>query len=208
MADFWFVEARSGGSWTWVEPRDLKLLKGQEPWPELEVDVARGDFSQLAEPPAFSVDQRGKLGDLLWTTGGPCKIASDRFIRCLESLDATGWDSRPAAVTYKNGDSLEGYNLLAVTGQCDEVLDNYDPTTAFDRRGQRIATGIDVTEGWDGTDLFYSRGRADRDFIVTDRVAESLKAARLTGLEYTRADLREVFLEYSADEEVQRTAAR
>lgn len=198
MTMFYFVSAKSSSSWVWLGtdplPTGCRYANDSTPF-ELDVKVARGDLSDLTGPPSFTVSNRGKVGDLLWTEGMPYKVVSQRLLEVLEEMEATGWTSTPVEVRYKNGDDLPGFHLLSITGNCDDIHATYDPTTIEEDFEVRYARGLDVSEGWDGSDLFWSRDAAGIDFLATERVVKEFNAAGLTGLEFEDSRQRRILLD-------------
>ncbi|GAB3260324.1 hypothetical protein GCM10027425_23430 [Alteromonas gracilis] len=186
FSDFWVLSARSTTTYAWVSADDLRPLNPRHGiWDHLD-DVARGDLSHVHGLPDFTVDRRGRVSDFLWTLGNPYKLVSTRVLDVLDQIGATGWHSRPVTIRYKNGDPLPDFHLLAVTGACDSIDLNYDPATRYNAYDDVWrASGIDFTEGWDGSDLFWSRGLVSNATFATGRVHAAFTDAGLTGWEAT-----------------------
>jgi hypothetical protein len=152
------------------------------------MDSSMGSDLSLAErvaagwqPPApipFTVDNRGKrCGDLLHTSGSFVVVASERFCALLSEIGATGWVTAPVAIHYKDGEELRGYRLLVTTGRCADFLierDDYDDD---------VVEPVDVSVGWDGSDLFWFAAPS-MGFLVTDRVKQAIVAAGMEGIEF------------------------
>ncbi|GAB3260330.1 hypothetical protein GCM10027425_23440 [Alteromonas gracilis] len=182
LSDFWVLSARSTTTYLWVGADTLRPHHDRT----LVTDVARGDLSHVHGLPDFTVDRRGRVSDFLWTLGNPYKLVSTRVLDVLDQIGATGWHSHPVTIRYKNGDLLPDFHLLAVTGACDSILLNYDPATRYQEfEDDWRACGIDFSEGWDGSDLFFDRGLAGSRFYATDRVHAAFADAGLTGWEAT-----------------------
>ncbi|KGM14425.1 hypothetical protein [Cellulomonas bogoriensis] len=120
------VQARSAVRDVWIQPRwEGKPALG--PWHSADgrdvVDlIAGGDLDQISFPVWFQAFGRGtRWGDMLWTGGLPCKVASTRFVAVLESIGATGWRTFEVDLRAKGGDPVPGYLGIATTGPGDDL---------------------------------------------------------------------------------------
>ena len=168
---FWFIEAKSAMAWLQAVP----------------------DRSSGAWDGSFVVDNRGKqMGDLLWTGGNAAKLASSALIETLHDVGATGWTSTPADIRFRDGEPLEGFSLLEVTGTCGNFRQQYDRATVREFYGDTVASGVDVSIDWDGSDLFYTAGVNVPKFLATDRVVKAFARAGLRGWEKTLSTKQEI----------------
>ena len=113
-------------------------------------------------------------------------LLSRRAIALLESSGFSGWKALPCTVRGKrNGWTVEGYQLLQVTGRCGqvdfsrsvEVLQKY-PAGVFP-----VLRGLYFEESsWDGSDFFSPPGWTM--VVVTERVRDAFVGARLRGIEF------------------------
>ena len=181
---FWFVRASSMTTDTWVgldlpplddDPyhfegarRDQKVLE----------EIHRGDADALTSVDLVVTDRGRWLGDMLWAVGDRFVAVSDRVVETLRAVGATGWETLPTTLRYKNGTEIPGYHLFVVRGVCGDFT--------VDLRAGRPP---DLEAGWDGSDVFNWDGPW-YEFCVTDRVHSAFVEAGLTRVEYERADRR------------------
>lgn len=140
-----------------------------------------------AERVLFRWEEGCHLYDSLQTTI-PCRLFSNRVFDLLEISGATGWSSFPVELRGKNGERIDGYRGLAVTGRCGQL--QYERSlseTRIGRSGQpyRVWTGLYFDEAsWDGSDVFLA---SDATFVfVTERVVRALKEAEVTNVVFER----------------------
>jgi hypothetical protein len=162
---FWLVKAASATRDCWV-----RLVDDQDS-DEVVLAAMTGDAPERF---GLEVFNRGtRHGDFLWTGGGAFTVVSDRVVETLRDVGPTGWHAVPADVRFRNGDRLDGYHVLLVTGACDD----------FTRGRREGSTGVDPTPGWDGSDVFWIRDLPNFCFWVTDRVRRAFDRAGLTRVE-------------------------
>ena len=135
--------------------------------------------------------------DFIWTDEGLTCI-SDRAVRTLRVNAITGWETFEVDVRTKAGRSLQGYAGLDVTGACgpldfsaSERIEKITPSG----RGQAFLGRYFDRGTWDGSMMFRPRGSAD--IVVTERVRDVLKRAKIENIELRSLDGVEV-----PDEEV------
>lgn len=163
------LRAQSETADMWVAPQwDGKPELG--PWMTEDgrrvVDViADGHGESLAFRVWFeqSPESKGtRRGDVLWTGGLPVGIVSDRFVQELDRLDVSGWSTYTVTIVDHDGHEVEGYHgfVADVTGRSELV-------------------------SW-----AWKVGRQMPVYLATDRVADALMAAGVTGLERETATKR------------------
>ncbi|MDN5896230.1 MAG: hypothetical protein L0H93_19690 [Nocardioides sp.] len=119
----WRMSANANTGDTWVAPDTDPRAYVEE---EAVKNMAAGDVVEA--PFGFTVFNRGKQrGDLLHAGGAFIVVASDRLIRVLEDIEATGWVSAPVPIRYANGETLPGYQLLVPVGRCTNFHADLDP---------------------------------------------------------------------------------
>lgn len=119
-----------------------------------------------------------------FVNAGPlAHLVSPRVVEVLEGIGATGWTTTPIT-GYVEG--LDGYAMLVVTGRCgDQDVGRAERTLTAGDEGR---TPMPVFRGfyfesdeWDGSDVFSTSPAGF--LMVTDRVVDALKAAKITNFE-------------------------
>lgn len=124
MTDHWIEPPSEGAAWFTIE------WPGQpELGPYLLPDgrdifqlIAEGRIDELGFEPTVVQTRSGPLGDMLWTLGSSCKVASERMLKTLARIKATGYRTFPLSVRASGGKILGHYSGIAV-GSADPSLD-------------------------------------------------------------------------------------
>jgi hypothetical protein len=138
-----------------------------------------------AEPLPF-VRYSGSPRDMVSTTYAVPVLISDRMVEVLQGF--SGWQTYPCIIVRNTGERINDYQGLQILGRCGPVdaergRQLWGHITPATEPGlpppHRWFTWFDP-ETWDGSDLFAPQGTAVR--LITRRVAEALRKAKLTNL--------------------------
>ena len=147
--------------------------------------LLRGEYAEFDFPINAKKVSGQRFDDILDTGFPSLFLVSKRFIALLEEIGATGWTTYPVIIRTRKG--LENYEYLgfSVVGKCGQI--DYIKSTPFEKkavpngpltkylRGRHI--GLD---DWDGSDFFSPQGNLG--IVVTKRIADQLKAAKISNL--------------------------
>lgn len=145
-----------------------------EPFPSAD-EMAALALGERAESPHAIVwrysSGRRQPSDLVGGAGAVLLI-SPRFRHALRDADATGWTSRPVELYDAEGQPIDGYERLVVTGRCGPI----DP----DRSRRETINETTVLYGfyfepgsWDRSDVFSPAPRTD--VLLTQRAADAVR---------------------------------
>jgi hypothetical protein len=143
-----------------------------------------------SQPIRFAYDEGSRLLDFMGTTWAALRLVSDRFVAALRTRGLTGWTTFPVLVRDPVGQTVPGYNGLAITGRCGEISDRLSPQLLLPPPvpGGRAATGrrgLLFEHGtWDGSDLFCAPRRTT--MFATARVVDALRADGVTNVDVRR----------------------
>lgn len=126
-------------------------------------------------------------GDIIWAW--LYLVMSERVCEILRDAEVSGWGAVPVDLRGKLGETIEGYSLLTIPGQCGPI----DTTRgahvkAYGSRGFAEMRGLYFDPAsWDGSDIFMPRSHHLYIFVV-ERVRKLLEQHRVGNIRYTRAD--------------------
>ena len=109
-------------------------------------------------------------------------VVSDRLVNVLLDNNITGWKTYPIIVYDKKGTAINGYHGFTVSGRGGTML------APMDERGNIIGHPECIVWDscqWDGTDIFWIKPNY---VVVTERVKDVLKEARIDSLSFDRLD--------------------
>jgi hypothetical protein len=123
--------------------------------------------------------------DFIWVSLEP--IIHERVVELLTSLGATGWSTYPVEVLDRDGQVVQGYHGLSVTGRCASIFfDKEHSELVYEEAPMALVPmyrGLYVTRAsWDGSDLFTCADRRTDYTIVTERVRTTLSKAKVTNV--------------------------
>lgn len=135
--------------------------------------------------------------DFLWTSSSGIPIVSERVRDLLQKDRISGWAIYDVAIVDGADRRIPGYYGLAVTGRCGGRI-------GYDRRESALIhkpsaqggsmpyfRGLHYDAGtWDGADLFMDQEGAGW-MLVTEKVAETFKRAKVSNCELTDIDVLE-----------------
>lgn len=144
-----------------------------------------GDYESIVFPVSFKQDQGKKFQDILDTARAFLFLISDRMKTVLEENNLTGWKCYPIRLLDKQGNKIEGYQGLSVTGRCGPIY-VLESAAIYKRvvsegpickyyKGWHI--GLDE---WDGSDFFLPK--RSYGMIVTAAAAKVIKSNKLTNV--------------------------
>jgi hypothetical protein len=138
---------------------------------------------------SFRQDSGKRPLDLIGTTSGATRLASDSFVSALKACGASGWTTFPVKLIARSGLEISGYHGLTVTGRAGPL----DGTgTRIVKIPPRTPGGVETYEergwsfeqsSWDGSDIFVPEGTIA--ICVVERVKSALEAAKLSNACYT-----------------------
>lgn len=164
-----------------------------DPVDDLDVDdvlaLARGQ-KQITSPLRLAWHSGSRRGDWVDATFAALNLVSDAMIELFEENGFSGWSTYPVEITGRDGEPIEGYRGLAITGRCGPI-DNSRSTEvtkmpiSAQGRPYRARIGLFFDEStWDGSDLFMPDESAAT--VVTEPVKEAIDRAKLKNLSFER----------------------
>jgi hypothetical protein len=117
-------------------------------------------------------------------------LISDRMKGMLEEQAFTGWVTYPVEVYGKNGERIDGYNGLAITGRCGPIDDTRSVRVRRDPPvpgGEAYLAWVGLyfdPSTWDGSDFVLPEGTGF--IIVTARVKEAIERAKVSNVRLER----------------------
>ncbi len=147
-----------------IEPEDLLLGK------EVPANPIFCDYHSCSRPM-----------DLIATTWAILFLFSEKVIKTLQGIGATGWSTFPVKVIGKNRKPVSGYYGLSVTGRSgpislsDEDIVTLPPPVEGGRESQWYKGFHFDIETWDQSDFFIPE--ETNIIMVTEKVALALKDA-------------------------------
>jgi hypothetical protein len=163
--------------------RSRKLLQNN-------IAIARAEHVPGA-PIEFVRDEGRKAYDVIGTTYSSLLLVSSCLTAVLRNHRFTGWTTFPVRILGSDGNELDGYSGVAITGRCGPIDDDLSEKVTLPppiphgraRLGLRgLCFGPDT---WDGSDLFTSEMGGAWIFVV-ERVKDALENAGLRNLEFRR----------------------
>jgi hypothetical protein len=144
-----------------------------------------GIYDSIRFPVVFRECYGKKLEDLLDTGWPSLYLISEKAIGILEKNKLTGWKTFNIKVFDKNGNEVNGYHGLSITGRCGEV--DFNKSTIIEKRlvphgplGNYYKGYYVGLDEWDNSDFFIPRHTIA--IIVTKRAAEVIKGNKLTNI--------------------------
>lgn len=153
--------------------------------------VVRGEL-EVHEPATVRwVSGRRKPQDFVWTSIVAPIVASDKVLKALGAISATGWVSYPVDLRGADDEPISAYSGIAVLGRCGPI----QVERCLPVKKQYPGGIFSVNQGyffdersWDGSDLFVPADGSATVFVV-ERVMHALAKAKIKGMEMDRADL-------------------
>lgn len=157
-----------------------------------------GDYSGISFPVVFKQEYGKKLQDILDTGWPSLYLISDKMKAVLEENALTGWKTFAVKVLDKQGQAIQGYHGLSITGRCGKIDYNKSeiiekrlvPTGPLVKYYKGLHIGLDE---WDGTDFFLPEKYFG--IMTTQAAAEALKKNKLTNIRLE--NLAEIETDYS-----------
>jgi hypothetical protein len=153
------------------------------------LDIFRGDVVPPT-PLAFHRKTGWRAHDLLSTGLVSLKLVSDRVIQLFQENAFSGWSTYPVLARGKDGEQLDGYYGLSVTGRCGPIDNSMSEEVWRDSsspQGNRYQAWLGLyfrENAWDGSDIF-SPDRTSFVFVV-EKVKNAMEKAKLTNFEFQR----------------------
>jgi Immunity protein family (Imm11) len=166
-----------------------------------DLAIARAEHVP-GEPIDFVRAEGHKPYDVIGTSYATLLLVSSRFRGVLRSHGFTGWTTFPVRIFLDDGDELDGYSGIAITGRCGPIDDNQSekvtlPLPLPHGRARLGLRGLCFPpDTWDGSDLFTSEAGGAWIFVV-ERVKDALERAQLRNFEFER--LSEIERSWRAD---------
>jgi hypothetical protein len=122
-------------------------------------------------------------------TGDPClDLYSTRVLQVLRDGGFTGWRSFPIEIAGKNGERIDWYEGLVITGRCGPI--DHSKEKKVHRpppvpRGRSYDAWLGLffdPDSWDGSDMFMPEGTTVN--IVTEAVKDALLQAKITSVTF------------------------
>jgi len=128
-----------------------------------------------------------RLCDFVWVSGVPVICA--RVVDLLLANEVRGWTTYPVRVFDRKGVEALGYSGLSVTGRCESIcFDRGRAEVVYkDLPGGRFPfyKGLSVTtDSWDGSDIFTCADMKTGFVVVTPKVRDLCRDARITNVEF------------------------
>ncbi len=157
-----------------------------------------GDYSGISFPVVFKQEYGKKLQDILDTGWPSLYLISDKMKAVLEENALTGWETFAVKVLDKQGQAIQGYHGLTITGRCGKI--DYNKSEIIEKRLVPNGPLVKYYKGlhiglneWDGTDFFLPEKYFG--IITTQVAAKVLKKNKLTNIRME--NLAEIETDYS-----------
>jgi hypothetical protein len=144
-----------------------------------------GDYNDISFPVVFKQKYGKKRQDILDTGTASLFLISDKMKVTFEDNKLTGWKAFEVKILNKQGQEIQGYHGLSVTGRCGKI--NYSQSEIIEKRlvpegplgkyYRGLYVGLDK---WDGSDFFLP----EKNFgtVITNRAADILKNNKFTNI--------------------------
>lgn len=159
---------------------------------EADLDTAlaltRGELQSHAPITVRHEMGRGRPGDVTWTTLAIPVVVSLRVVDLLSDNAFTGWSTYPVHVLDREGQVIDGYYGLAITGRCGPIEPSQSEVVFRDLPGGRVPALKGMffdPASWDGSDLFMSVEQNALRFVRED-VKSALEIAKVRNLRFER----------------------
>jgi hypothetical protein len=151
---------------------------------EDSLKIIRGELVPPA-PLTFTYNLGTTVRDLLPTSAVSRYLLSDRIFETFRKESFTGWQAYPVHVTGNNGEEVNGYKGLQVTGRAAD-RDRSRGTELPHVRGALIRKqGLFFqNDDWDGCDVFLCGLR----ICVTEQVQKALQNINVDNIDFIRLD--------------------
>jgi len=150
-----------------AEHEEFSVLRGESlPATPIEISWAMG---------------RSQPSDVIWTTLAVPVILSAKVISIMKAGDFAGWSTYPVLVKSKDGEVIDGYVGLSVTGRCGTIDDSRCECVAREFPGGvfPMYRGLYFDDSqWDGSDIFCSENESGYIFVTHD-VKSAFEHARI-----------------------------
>ncbi len=155
---------------------------------ERELDIIKilwGDYENILFPILFKQESGKRLDNMLNTGTVSIYLISDRFKNLLIDNAFTGWKSCPVKIIDLQGNVIEGYSGLSITGKCGSI--DYGKSEVIEKpfgssgNMEKYYKGLYVVlDEWDGKDFFLPEN--NMGIMITERVAKAINANRFTNI--------------------------
>jgi hypothetical protein len=129
-------------------------------------------------------------GEVIWTTHVAPIIIADSVVNLLRAHNFTGWSLYPVIVQNKQGQTVPGYNGLAVTGRCGNIdfSKSVQVPRIFPARISPVLKGLLFDPAsWDGSDFFMPARRSGHVFVV-EEVKKAFERAKIRNVSFEALD--------------------
>lgn len=143
-----------------------------------------------SEPIIFEHSSGGEPKDVITTEYPMLYLLSDRVIELFKINQFTGWVTYPVMIYNKNGELINGYQGLAISGICGPLINSKctkerrDPPTP---KGKSYEVWVGLyfdLNHWDGSDFCIPQSTGFK--IVTEQVKNAIEKAKFKNFEFKR----------------------
>ena len=188
IENFYTFSSKLSSSAVQVSPVGLKEFHPIDPNKNYLFDehkLIQGDYNNISFPVVFKQEYGKKLQDVLETGWAGLYLISYNMKVVLEDNDLTGWKTFETKVLDEQGQEIQGYHGLSITGRCGKI--DYSQSEVIEKRlvpegplgkyYRGLYVGLDE---WDGSDFFLP----EKNFgtVITNRAAGILKKNKFTNI--------------------------
>lgn len=158
----------------------------------------RGDCN-VNPPLLLQYKMGGQPADIIWTDYPPITIISQKVKDLLISEGFTGWKTYDVNILDKEGQPMAGYHGLSITGIAGGqdykrgIVVDKQPIVPTGKPYQVLKGFYFEADYWDGSDFTIVSGR--KPIIVTGRVVDAFKKAKIKNVEFIGLKEREIALD-------------
>jgi hypothetical protein len=148
--------------------------------------LIQGDYDGISFPIVYKQSEYGKkFQDVLDTGWTGLYLISDKMKTVFENNQLTGWKIFAVKVLNKQGEEIQGYHGLSITGRCGErdtskseiIMKQFVPNGPLIKYYKGLYVGLDK---WDGCDFVLEEKTIGA--IVTRKAADTLKKNKITNI--------------------------
>jgi hypothetical protein len=114
-----------------VHPLNLSFERDENQFDDV-LSLIIGEYGNITFPVVFKQEYGKKLQDILDTGTASLYLISNNMKTVLEDNNLTGWKTFDVKVLGKQGEAIQGYHGLSITGRCGKI--DYGKSEIIEKR--------------------------------------------------------------------------
>lgn len=184
ISNYYSLGEKLSGATFQAHPTNLNFKEDEKGFDDV-IRLLMGNYEGIEFPVVFKQAYGKRLDDVIRTGHAILFLISDKMKALLEENALTGWKTFAVKVLDKQGQAIQGYHGLSITGRCGKIDYNKSeivekrlvPNAPLGKYYKGLYVGLD---NWDGSDFFLPEKYFGT--IITSRAAEVLKKSKLTNI--------------------------